>query len=71
MFTRAWGVTSGFDKGVRVEEHTCRDGSKLYSFRDRHMNPHDLQNEAEAMRLVKSWGMTEITGQLRAAGWIA
>lgn len=63
--TRVW------QKGAaKVEEHQFRDGTFAYSLRDRLGRPHDLDGLEEAERVIKAWGMKEVTEKYREAGWI-
>lgn len=63
--TRVWQKGS-----ARVEEHQFRDGTFAYSLRDRLGRPHDLDDAEEAKKVIKAWGMKEVTEEYREAGWI-
>lgn len=70
MMTRCWAATRGANRGAKVEEHTFRDGTKHYSFRDRLGRPHDL-TEKEKDSVLRTYCMEDVTEQMRKEGWIA
>lgn len=70
MMTRVWSVTKGFQKGTKVEEYKYNDGTLHYSFKTHDMRTHNIKDFDEAMKIVKRWGMEDITERMIEAGWI-
>lgn len=68
---QVWAVTAGYHRGAKVEANQCKDGTILYSFRDRRGRPYNVDGKDEAETLIRRYGMEDVTDQMRAEGWIA
>lgn len=71
MLKKVWMDTkSTLTWKPKVEEHEYEDGTLHYSFRDRIGRTHTI-NQIEADEIIESWGMEDITEQMKSDGWIA
>lgn len=71
MMIQVWAVTAGYHRGAKVEAHQCKDGTVLYSFRDRRGRPWNVDSKEEADALIRDYSMEDVTDEMRAEGWIA
>lgn len=71
MLKKVWMDTeSKLTWKPKVEEHEYDDGTMHYIFRDRVGKTHSI-NQIEADKIIRTWGMKDITGTMIKNGWIA